>query len=226
MNRAALTFAVLISSALPAQLVFAGAAGRLFDVDYRSLASRADLRYETPVERSEEGMPVGNGRTGSLVWTTPSALRFQINRNDVFATSSSTHSFPRAHTDYSGGCAYVDVHVADFPPEVFAGKDFRQHLSVYDGVMTAIGTGVSARVLAWHDRDVMAIEINDRRESPSLVHVDIRMLRYANPYLRGTPNDLARQHAAVIQTNAHTATMQMGVRDGRTLLTQEFREGA
>jgi len=28
-------------------------------------------------------MPVGNGRMGSLVWTTPTALRFQINRVDV-----------------------------------------------------------------------------------------------------------------------------------------------
>jgi hypothetical protein len=51
------------------------------------------------------------------------------------------------------------------------------------------------------------------------------MLRYANQYLRGTPNDLARRHAAVIPTNAHTATMRLDIRDGRTVLTQEFREG-
>ena len=35
-------------------------------------------------------MPVGNGRTGSLVWTTPSALHFQINRVDVFAAHAGT----------------------------------------------------------------------------------------------------------------------------------------
>ena len=161
-------------------------AARLFNVDYRSLVSRADLRYDTPVERSEEGMPVGNGRMGSLVWTTPNALRFQVNRNDVFATASSTHSFPRAHTDYSGGCAYVDVHVADYGADVFAGKAFRQHLSVYDGVMTAKGNGVTTRVIAWHAHDVFAIEVDDRREQPAPVHVDLRMLRYANQYLRGT----------------------------------------
>ena len=37
-------------------------AGNLIDVDYRALVSRADLRYDQPVKRSEEGMPVGNGR--------------------------------------------------------------------------------------------------------------------------------------------------------------------
>src|SRR5688572_26646456 len=42
---------------------------RLFKVDHRSLVSRAELRYTTPVERSEQGMPIGNGRTGSLVRT-------------------------------------------------------------------------------------------------------------------------------------------------------------
>ena len=35
-------------------------------VNYESLVSRADLDYNVPVFRSEEGMPVGNGRMGSL----------------------------------------------------------------------------------------------------------------------------------------------------------------
>ena len=225
MRAAAWMMTLLLSPAFAAPSR-AGESPRLFNVDHRSLVSRADLRYDTPVERSEEGMPVGNGRTGSLVWTTPNALRFQINRNDVFAVASSTHSFPRAHTDYSGGCAYVDVYVADDGPDVFApGKAFSQHLSVYDGVMTANGDGVTARVVAWQAQDVIAIEIDDRRAQPQPVHVDLRMLRYANQYLRGTANDLARQHAAVIQTNAHTATMKLDVRDGRTILTQKFNEG-
>ena len=64
-----------------------------------------------------------NGRMGSLVWTTPKALRFQINRNDVFATDSRTHSFPQAHTEYASGVAYVDVHFGDnVGPDLFAGE--------------------------------------------------------------------------------------------------------
>jgi hypothetical protein len=34
----------------------------LLEVDYRRLVSRADLTYEKPAARSEEGLLVGNGR--------------------------------------------------------------------------------------------------------------------------------------------------------------------
>jgi len=91
--------------------VAASQSGELLNVDYRSLVSRADLRYGELASRSEEGMPVGNGRMGSLVWTMPSTLRFQINRVDVFAEDSTTTSFPVQDSDHASACAYVDTHV-------------------------------------------------------------------------------------------------------------------
>src|SRR4051795_440404 len=89
-------------------------------IDYRALISRADLDYDKPARRSEEGMPIGNGRMGSLVWTTPSAIHFQINRDDVFAEDCTTTSFPRTHSDYASGCAFVDI---DFGEPALAGGD-------------------------------------------------------------------------------------------------------
>src|SRR5215813_9783134 len=154
-------------------------AGGLLIVDYRKLVSRADLTYDTPAARSEEGMPIGNGRMGSLVWTTPSALKFQINRMDVFGADSTTVSFPQADSDYASGCGYVDINLVDAGDDVFAGKDFNQHLSVYDGQMTAKGKSVTTRALAGPQRDVMAVEIDDQRSQPAAVNVDLRMLRYA-----------------------------------------------
>ena len=111
----------------------------ILDVDYHTLVSRADLIYDKPVSRSEEGIPVGNGRMGSLVWTTPAAIRLQINRVDVFACNCATNSFSQANTDYASGCGYVDIHLVDFGDDVFAGEAFRQHLAVYDGLMTVQG---------------------------------------------------------------------------------------
>src|ERR687886_316932 len=74
-------------------------------VDNRAaVISRADLIYTEPARRSEEGMPVGNGRMGSLVWTTPDAIRLQVNRADVYANDSTTTSFFERHSDYCGGC--------------------------------------------------------------------------------------------------------------------------
>jgi hypothetical protein len=114
---------------------------QMISVGYRNLASRADITYISPAKRSEEGLPIGNGRTGSLVWTSPSAIRFQINRVDVFACDASSVSFPQADSDYGSSCGYVDIHVADAGDEVFEGTRFRQHLSVADGLMTLRGNG-------------------------------------------------------------------------------------
>ena len=129
----------------------------LMRVDYQKLVSRADLIYEKPVPRSEEGMPIGNGRMGTLVWTTPTQIRFQINRADVYGCNSAGNSFFERHTDYCGGCAFADIDFHPAPPFPEAG--FRQRLSVYDGVLSMDGDGVRARLAAWPAQDVIAIRI-------------------------------------------------------------------
>lgn len=200
------------------------AASTMLDVNYRALVSRGDLDYSEPARRSDEGMPVGNGRMGSLVWTTPSQLKFQINRVDVFGCDASSVSFPQADSDYAAGCGYVDINLVDAGDDVFTGKHFGQHLALYDGLMTAKGDGVSARVLAWPRHDVMAVEITDRRRQPAAVSVDLRMLRQAIQRHTGLNYELATNHAVMVQTAEHFATSQLDIRDGRILLIQKFRE--
>jgi hypothetical protein len=178
------------------------------EASLRALVSRADLHYDAPVARSEEGMPIGNGRMGSLVWTTPTAVKLQINRVDVQPINRETTSFFERNTDYMGGCGFVDVELAHATPDTFPPDGTTQHLSVYDGLMRMEGRGVSARVLAWHARDVMAIEIDDRRDTPEPIQVNLRMLR-----------------PAWVRTRQHTAASQIRADGDRILLTQEFREG-
>jgi hypothetical protein len=213
-----LAFVLVVSWVTPA-------AGGQLAVDYASLVSRADITLDKPVDRSEAGLPVGNGRMGSLVWTTPTALKMQINRQDVFASNSTSSSFSRGDTDYASGCGYVDINLVDYGEDVFAGKDFRQHLAVYEGLQTIQGKGLAARVLAWTEHDVMAIEVDDQRGAPSAISVDLRMLRYVQQYVPGKNAELAGQHAVRVQTGAHTATSRLEIRDGRIVLVQEFREG-
>jgi hypothetical protein len=215
---------------LPIVIIFAAwlpsaeAASAMLGVNYRTLVSRADLLYDHPATRSEEGMPVGSGRMGSLVWTSPSALKFQINRVDVFAENSSTTSFPRADSDYASGCGYVDINLVGAGEDIFTGKSFRQHLSVYDGLITAEGNGIMARVLAWPERDVMAVEFDDQRNHPEPVNIDLRMLRYQIQGVSRQNFALMTNHAVMFQTAEHTATSRLDIRNGCILLTQEFRE--
>jgi hypothetical protein len=200
------------------------ASGAGIDLNLREAIASGDLDYTEPATRSEEGMPIGNGRMGSLVWTTPSALKFQINRVDVFGEDSSTVSFPRADSDYASGCGYVDINFVEAGDDVFVGKDFHQHLSVYDGVMTATGHRVTARVLGWPKADVMAIEIDDKRRSPEPISIDLRMLRYQMQGFFGQNYKLTTEHAVMVQTANHYATSRLGISDGRITLTQEFHE--
>jgi hypothetical protein len=202
----------------------ARAAADPLNFDFKTAISRGDLDYTRPPTRSEEGMPVGNGRMGSLVWTTPSAIKFQINRDDVFGEDSSSVSFPQQDTDYASGCGYVDINVASAGPDVFTTPDFNQHLSIYDGIMTAGRRDFTARVLAWHARDVMAVEIDDRRRNPEPINIDLRMLRYAIQYFDGMNWQLTSNHAVIFKTRNHDATSQLHIRDGAILLTQRFLE--
>lgn len=196
----------------------------MLEVNYKALVSRADLSYDKPAERSEEGMPIGNGRMGSLVWTTPAQLKFQINRVDVFAADGRTVSFPEADSDFASGCGYVDIGLVSVGRDVFIGDEFKQHLSLYDAVMTAQGQGVTARVLVWPHHDVMAVEIDDQRTMPEPINIDLRMLRYQVKRITGRNYELVKQHAVEFKTAQHRATSILDIRKGRITLTQKYQE--
>jgi hypothetical protein len=192
----------LLLAALGCALAFASEDGD------RPLVSHADLVYSSALKRSDGGMPLGNGRMGSLVWTSPRELKLQINRVDVFAVDSAR---VRDDLDYCGGCGIVDIAFGDdvFPKPGEALADGRplEKLSVYDALGTVCGNGVVVRLLAWHERDLMAIELDDQHPHPRPVTVSLRMLR-----------------APQVRTRNHLALSQVGSRDGRILLTQAFRE--
>ena len=174
------------------------------EVNYQELVSRASLTYDKPVSRSEEGMPVGNGRMGSLVWTTPSAIRFQLNRVDVFGNNAASNNFYERHTDYCSGIGFVDV---DFLTEdIFVAGNFRQHLSCYDGLTEVEGKGVKAQILAWNEQDVMAMKVRDQRSS-NMVQVNLRTLR-----------------APISKHGNHQAISTMKIIGNKIVMVQEFKE--
>ncbi len=181
-----------------------GTAARGMEGNCAEWVARADLHYSKPVSRSEEGIPVGNGRMGSLVWTTPEAIRLQINRVDVFANNCYSTSFPARNSDYCGGCGSVDI---TFGGAVFTEGRMSQHLFCYDGLANVRGDAVATNLLAWNEQDVMAFEVSDSREHPAAITAVLRMLR-----------------APEVKTGAHTAISRIEDRQGRILLIQKFTE--
>jgi hypothetical protein len=180
----------------------------ILKVNYQKLISRADIHYDKQVQRSEEGLPIGNGVMGSLVWTTPKQIRLQINRVDVFAADRTTNSFPEVDTDYAHGCGFVDIEVSDYGMDAFPSDNTPQHLSVYDGTLTIKGKGVTAEVFAWPEGDVMAVRITDNREKPTSIRATLRSLRVPTFH---------RRH--------HFAFTRLASKEGNIMLRQQFVEG-
>src|SRR4051812_43073778 len=125
------------------------------DGGLREVIAKSDLIHDKPAPRSEAGIPVGTGRMGTLGWTTPSQLRMQINRVDVYGSNCASNSFFERNQDYCGGCAYVDIECGE---GVFPESGFQQHLSVYDGLLEIQGKGATAHVVARPTDDVIAVE--------------------------------------------------------------------
>jgi hypothetical protein len=198
-----------------------GAGDSMASDPLRARIALSDLRFTQAAGRSEEGIPIGNGRMGSLVWTTPSQLRFQINRVDVYAADSSGNSLTEAHDDYCGGCAFVDIAFAGAP---FAGP-VQQHLSVYDGMLTITGDGVSVAIVPSRSHDAFAIAIRDRRPGRARVRATLRMLRV----VPGHPGPGQAEDAPgemTMRTRSHLATSRLHDLDGAIALSQHFSEGA
>lgn len=200
--------------------------GNVAAIDMRALISQSDLVYTKPAAESEAGIPLGTGRMGSLVWTTPSQLRLQINRVDVYGNNCESNSFFERHNDYCGGCAYLEI---GFDGQPFPESGFNQHLSVYDGALAIEGDGVSASAFAWPEQDVIAITVHDRRGGHKEITITLRMLRYEMKYGGSRADNSAPEQVVTVSHLSQTAASRLLVNRSqggdRIALTQEFREG-
>jgi hypothetical protein len=189
----------------------------MISVDLKALVSKADLDFKEPLggPNAERGLPVGNGRMGTLLWTAPeqSKLHMQVNHTDVFAFRNSSASTRRdrgltatdpGHEFYCNGCGFVDI---DMGENVFTETAVHNYLTVYDAVAKVAGKGIHTRTFVWNRKDVIAVEITDKRNEPKPITVDLRMLRQ--------PVDIS---------GPHTATSSIVAVGQDIELTQEFRE--
>lgn len=180
-------------------------------VDYKSLVEQADLYTCGLTQERYQGMPLGNGVTGSMVWIDEQKIGMQINRVDVFATNSATTAanWDMDAPDYCGvneycsGCAGVSI---DFGENVFT-EMTQQKLQMYGAELTLSEKDFEAKMLVWSDADAFVWKITDKREMRSSVSMKLTMLR-----------------EAVVKRKAHMAVSSVGEQDDRICLMQEFSE--
>ncbi len=185
-----------------------GDVGAMMTVDYAALVSKADLDFKIPLgvaESDKPGLPIGNGRLGTLLWQpSPAVLAMQLNHTDVFAFRASSVATRGDHQDYGNVCGKVQI---AFGGDVFGKETTRNRLEIYNPLATVSGAGVRVRGVAWQARDVIALEITDERAEPKPITVDLVMMR-----------------PALQEAGAHKAVSSVSVEGGDFQLTQQFLE--
>jgi hypothetical protein len=175
-----------------------------------AIVSRLNLVYDKPAESADAGQPIGNGRMGTMVWTSPTAIHLQINRVDVFAVDCDHLGRPGqvgSATDYCGGIASVTIDVGS--PVFAAGeeKPFRQQLSLANAECTIEGIDFQVQSFVSAAHDVLVMELDDRRPQPERIQLAVSMLR---------PPEVI--------TGDHIATTRFVDDPKRIALMQQFRE--
>lgn len=196
--------------------------------DIRSFISAADLHYQGVDRIPEAGMPIGNGRMGSLVWMDEEELHMQWNRVDVFANDASSQSFPEMDMDYSNGIGVIDISFGSGTEAVFS-KYTTQDLSVYDGRLKVKAKGISLEAFADMSRDICCIHVIDERDMPQKICLSLRTLRGGSMYLSGKrpqthPSLLRNELSTYYRTGKHLAVSRLGITDDGMSLGQTFEE--
>lgn len=160
-------------------------------VDYRALVSHSDLIYAHP-RPALESHAVGNGRMGTMVWTSSDSIHLQVNRNDVFAVNKNHIGLQADSVDYCGGCAAIRIDVGGDP---FSGGPFEQRLSLYDAEDTIVGNDVVVRCFVSSQTDVMVVEIDDKRPTPQPLELVVSMWREPNVMTPKAPPGIVVNHS-------------------------------
>jgi hypothetical protein len=147
----------------------------MITMDYAAYLAPVDLHFTKPT-LPIEGVPLGNGKMGSLVWIdqSGSSIHLNVGRNDVFYRGSATTTWTeKSHLDGNSKVGHIVIH---FPGHPFATKA-NQHLDTYNGYERIQGQDISAKIVAWEDKDVFAIEITDNRLNPKPIEISLNKVR-------------------------------------------------
>ena len=160
----------------------------IISMNYKQLVSSGDVHHTGIITTSRNGMPMGTGSMGSLVWSNNDhSLNFQINRVDVFGWNSAGTGSLNGHNDNGYGCGNLNVDLGGNPLT----SSTNQHLSLYDGKLVIQGDGVSVDIISDTHSDVFALKINDNRPNPSSINIDLVMLQDSDEVI-GTHTAITR----------------------------------
>jgi alpha-L-fucosidase 2 len=156
----------------PPTTVVDGPMGQAFDtvkgalnVDHAAYFPKNDLVYNKPNTNPLYGLPVGNGRTGALVWS-ENGLTMQVSGVDLSQQST-----------YAGGLVSFNT----TPALDAGGGAFQQRLALYDGeLVTKYGSEAgkdlrTVTILGAANSEVIGIHVADTRAGVTSATVELSL---------------------------------------------------
>ena len=194
----------------------------------KEIIQKANLKYSGINRISEAGLPIGNGRMGTLLWLTGDSIHMQINRCDVFANDGHSRSFALADTDFAHGCAFLDINFPGWGP-VFD-SETQQELNIYNGEAVIEGKDITVRFQFDMDKDILCVQIDDRRVNAPSSEIHLRTLRGGSQYIPGArpqhhPSLRPNRMSSYIVTGKHLSESQLSLEESFPSLRQIFTEG-
>jgi len=138
-------------------------------VDVAGLVARNDVVYLSPATDRPEGLPLGNGQLGAMVWN-EDLLNVQLNHGSLW----------RGFQAVSSG----RVHLKTAPDLNDDLVQFDERLALYDGTMRMAAQcksgPVDARCFVAEGSDVMVIHVRDGRSGTRTYRLDLEFWREAS----------------------------------------------
>jgi alpha-L-fucosidase 2 len=156
---AAADFATSAVLASTTDAAFNSSSGVL-NVNYAGYLSKHDIVYNRPNTSAIQGLTVGNGRTGAMVWA-QNGMTMQVSGVDLAEQST-----------YAAGL----LNFATSPAMDSGFSTFQQRLSLYDGTLTTkYDSNRTVTVMGSPNSEVMGIHVDDSRSGVSGVSVNLSM---------------------------------------------------
>ncbi|MGI5241485.1 carbohydrate-binding protein [Dactylosporangium sp. CA-139066] len=127
----------------------------VLDVDYAGYLAQHDVVYNSPQTDPLRGLPVGNGRTGAMVWS-GDGLTMQVSGVDLSGQSAYAAGLVSLGLDEGSG-------------------SYQQRLSLYDGTLVTKEDQRTVTVLGVPGSEAMGIHVEDPRPGSATTALELSL---------------------------------------------------
>ena len=157
-----------------------------WNIAWPGRVARHDLVYLSPPDDPTQGIPLGNGDLGVLVWTEGSKLILVLNKCDLWDDGPpGLRNWAPEEEDYCSALRHAGRIIFDFGAPVFDHfylSDFQGRLSLADATMSLMASGplgrVSIRAFVSHEEGVLCADVECAM--PEVSSVEITVERYGS----------------------------------------------